>query len=122
MPRNKILIVNNEPEITNTLSTILRPRNFLVSVASGGTEGLAKAKDERPDLILLEAALPDIDGYEVCVKLRSDKATRDIPVIMISANGGSDSVLKARTSGANDYIVKPFNLFTLLNKLKKVLV
>ena len=122
MPRNKILIVNNEPEITNTLSTILRPRNFLVSVASGGTEGLAKAKDERPDLILLEAALPDINGYEVCVKLRADKTTRDIPVIMISANGGSESVLKARTSGANDYIVKPFNLFTLLNKLKKVLV
>ena len=122
MPRNRILIVNNEPEITNTLSTILRPRNFQVSAASGGTEGLAKAKDERPDLILLEAALPDIDGYEVCVKLRSDKATRNIPVIMISDNGGSDSVVKARSSGANDYIVKPFNLFTLLNKLKKVLV
>ena len=122
MTKSRILIVDDDPDIVNTLSSILRARSYLVSTASGGVEGLEKAKVERPDLILLEVMMPDMDGYDVCTKLRSNRTTRSTPVIMISANGGSESVLKARTSGANDYIVKPFNLFTLLDKLNKFLV
>ena len=122
MARTRILIVDDEPDIVSTLSSILRARNYLVSTASGGLEGLEKARSERPDLILLEAIMPDINGYDVCMRLKSDRITRNVPVIMISANGGSESVLKARTSGANDYIIKPFNLLTLLGKLRKFLV
>ena len=122
MAMSRILIVNNEPEIINTLSSVLRARSYSVSTALSGAEGLEKAKIDRPDLVLLDIDMPDIDGCEVCAKLTSDRATRDTPVIMISENGGSESVLRARTAGASDYIVKPFDLFTLLNKLKKLLV
>ena len=122
MAKSNILIVNSEPEIINTLSSVLRARNYSISVASTGAEGLEMAKSQRPELILLEAAMPDIDGFEVCAKLTSDRVTRDTPVIMTSDNGGSEAVLRARTAGASDYIVKPFDLFTLLNKLKKFLV
>lgn len=121
MSKDRILFVNDDPDIVKALSPILRARNYLVSAASGGEEGLQKAKNERPDLILLEIKMPDINGYDVCRELRSNRATRNIPVIMISANGGSDSILKARSSGASDYIVKPFDLFTLLSKLRKFL-
>ncbi len=121
MAKSRILIVNNEPEIINTLSSVLRARSYSISMASSGAEGLEKAKSDRPDLILLDADIPDMDCYAVCAKLTSDRATRSTPVIMTSENGGSDSVVSARTAGASDYIVKPFDLFTLLNKLKKFL-
>ncbi len=122
MAKSRILIVNNEPEIINTLSSILRARSYSVSTAMSGAEGLEAAKKDRPDLVIVDVDIPDINGYEVCAKLRADRVTRSTPVIMISDNGGSESVLRARTAGANDYIVKPFDLFTLLNKLKKFLV
>ena len=122
MTKNRILIVNDDQDIINTLSSILRARNYAVSAVSSGVDGLERAKVERPSLILLDVALPDTDGYNVCSKLRSDRVTKSIPVIMISSNGGSESVMKARTVGADDYIAKPFNLFTLLGKLRKFLV
>jgi DNA-binding response OmpR family regulator len=122
MPRNRILFVNDDPDFIKALSPILKARNYSVSAASGGEEGLEKARRERPDLILLETKMPDMDGFAVCSRLRADRATKGIPVIMVSDNGGSESVMKARTSGANDYIVKPVNLVTLLSKLRKFLV
>ena len=122
MPRNRILFVNDDPDFVKALSPILKARNYSVSAASGGEEGLEKARRERPDLILLETKMPDMDGFAVCSRLRADRNTKGIPVIMVSDNGGSESVMKARTSGANDYIVKPVNLVTLLSKLKKFLV
>ena len=122
MPRNRILFINDDHDFVNALSPILKARNYLVSAASDGEAGIEKAKRERPDLILVETKMPGMDGFAVCSKLRADRNTRSIPVIMVSDNGGSESVKKARTSGANDYIVKPVNLVTLLSKLKKFLV
>jgi DNA-binding response OmpR family regulator len=121
MPKSRILIVNDEPQIINTLSPILRARGYTVGIASSGMDGLAKAKTDRPDLVIVDVAMSDMDGYAVCSKLKSERATRSTPVIMISDNGGSESVLKARTAGASDYLVKPFDLFTLLSKLNKFL-
>ena len=121
MAKSRILIVYNDPDIIKAISPILQARGYTVEVASGGVEGLGKAKSERPNLILLEAEIPDISGYDVCTQLGSDRTTRNIPVIMMSANGESNSVVKASASGASDYIVKPFNLFTLLSKMRRFL-
>ena len=122
MPKNRILFVNDDSDFVKALSPILKARNYSISAASGGEEGLEKARRERPDLILLETKMPDMDGFAVCSRLRADRNTKAIPVIMVSDNGGSESVMKARASGANDYIVKPVNLVTLLSKLRKFLV
>ena len=103
MAKKMILIVNEDPDIVKTLSPILRARNYAVSEASGGTAGLEKARTDRPDLILLEDKMSDMDGFDVCAKLKAERATKNIPVIMISGNGGHDSVLKAHSSGPERY-------------------
>lgn len=121
MARSRILIVYDDPDMIKAISPILQARGYTIEVASGGVDGLEKAKSGRPDLILLEVEIPDISGYDVCTQLRADRTTKNIPVIMMSADGESNSVVKASASGASDYIVKPFNLFTLLGKMKRFL-
>jgi DNA-binding response OmpR family regulator len=122
MAANRILIVHNAQDIVKTLSPMLRARSYAVIDASGGEEGLQKARNERPDLILLEDTISDMSSYDVCKRLKSDRVTRNIPVIIVSASDESESVRNAHSAGADDYIVKPFNLITLLSKLKKFLV
>jgi len=121
MAISKILIVDDEPDIAETMAFMLQARNYSVSVASGGLEGIEKAKTEVPDLILLDIMMPDMDGYDACKKLKANKITGHIPVIMLTAKGENEAVLKAHSIGADDYVVKPFSLPTLLNKLKKFL-
>jgi DNA-binding response OmpR family regulator len=103
------------------MSFMLRARNFDVTTASDGLDGLAKVKSESPNIILLDLMMPGIDGYAICVKIKSDRNTKNIPVIMLTAKGENESVIKAHDSGADDYIVKPFNLVTLISKLSKLL-
>lgn len=121
MSKSRILLVDDEPDIVETVSFMLQSRNYQVSVASGGKEGLEKAQNEHPDLLLLDIMMPDIDGYDVCMKLKGDEKTKDIPIIMLTAKGESEAVLKSHSLGADDYVVKPFSLPTLLSKLKKYL-
>lgn len=121
MPKYKILIVDDEPDIVETLSFMLQARNFDVVTASDGLEALSKVKSERPDLVLLDIMMPGMDGYEVCIKLKTDKETKNIPVVMLTARGENEAVIRAHKAGANDYIVKPFTLPTLVNKLNRLL-
>ena len=121
MSKSRILLVDDEPDIVETVSFMLQSRNYQVSIASGGQEGLEKAKNEHPDLLLLDIMMPDLDGYDVCMKLKADEDTKDIPIIMLTAKGESEAVLKSHSLGADDYVVKPFSLPTLLSKLKKFL-
>ena len=121
MSRSRILLVDDEPDIVETVSFMLQARNYSVSVASGGLEGIEKAKNEHPDLVLLDIMMPDVDGYDVCMKLKADEDTKNIPIIMLTAKGESEAVLKSHSLGAEDYVVKPFSLPTLLGKLSKFL-
>lgn len=121
MPKNRILLVDDEPDIVETAAFMLQARNYLVSTASGGLEGIEKAKKEHPDLILLDIMMPEVDGYDVCMRLKADEDTKHIPIIMLTAKGESEAVLRAHKLGAEDYIVKPFSLPILLGKLKKFL-
>ncbi|MDQ1317117.1 MAG: two-component system, OmpR family, alkaline phosphatase synthesis response regulator PhoP [Candidatus Poribacteria bacterium] len=121
MEKSKILVVDDEPDIVETVSFMLQARNFDVITASDGLEGLAKVRTEHPDLILLDIMMPVMDGYEVCTKLRKDKDMKNIPVIMLTARGENEAVIRAHKSGADDYIVKPFSLPTLVSKLNKLL-
>ncbi|HGJ64773.1 TPA: response regulator [bacterium] len=115
----KILIIDDEPDVIETLEFMLKARGFEIISASDGLSGLSRAKTDNPDLILLDIMMPGMDGYEVCSKLKRETATKNIPIIMLTAKGESDAVLSAHKSGANDYIVKPYNLPTLLAKLNK---
>jgi len=121
MAKSKILIIDDERDIVDTLTLMLQARDYTVISALDGLEGLEKAKSERPNLILLDIMMPGMDGYNVCMKLKSDRETKNIPVVIVSDKAERDSIVKCHTIGANDFIVKPFTLPTLLGKLGKLL-
>ncbi|PPD30176.1 MAG: two-component system response regulator [Methylomonas sp.] len=106
-PTQTILIVDDMPENLTVLSELLQP-NFQVRVATSGTKALRIiGQPNYPDLILLDVMMPDMDGYQVFAQLRADSATRDIPVIFVTAMDSVDSELQALDAGAVDYITKP---------------
>lgn len=119
MARKKVLLIDDEPEVVETVKFLLGLKNFEVVDARDGVEGLTKAKEEKPDLILLDIMLPNINGYEVCANLKRDPETSDIPVLFMTARDDTDSVIRAHRAGANDYIVKPFSTTVLFNKINK---
>jgi DNA-binding response OmpR family regulator len=122
MGKEKILIIDDEPDFVETLTLMLQARNYDVVTALDGTEGLSKARTEHPDLTILDIMMPGMNGYEVCQKLKTSNDTKNMPVIMLTAKGEKASVIQARKAKADDYIVKPFNLPTLINKVSKLLL
>jgi DNA-binding response OmpR family regulator len=121
MQKYKILVVDDETDIVEIVSVILSSQWYKVITALKGEEGLIKANKERPDLILLDITMPDMNGYDVCAKLKDNKDTKKIPVIMLTGQSGHDTIAKAHTVGADDYILKPFTMTTLLNKVSECL-
>ncbi len=119
MPKSKILIIDDAPDI---VALMLKSRGYQVDIAKDGPEGIEKAKSGHPDLILLDIMMPGMDGYEVCAKLKADPDVKEIPIIMLTARDEPEAVTRCITIGAEDYIVKPFNLPALASKMKRLLV
>ena len=118
----KILIVDDEESVVEIVKLRLETNNYEVITAYNGEEGLTKAKEEKPDLIILDIAMPDMDGFEVGRRLKQDDKTKHIPIIMLTARGKHDDVLKSvKDAGAVDYIVKPFNPQAFLKRIASVL-
>jgi DNA-binding response OmpR family regulator len=120
MPK-KILVIDDEPMVIRMATDALTARGFTVISASNGYEGLIAARGEKPDLILLDVVMPDLDGHEVLARLRKDDRTKDIPVIHLSAEGDFDKQLKAMQDGSADYITKPIQPFDLAKRVEAFL-
>lgn len=118
MAKKKILVVDDEQELVAALKIRLEANDFEVIAAYDGEEALEKAK-EKPDLILLDILMPKMDGYKVLSKLRQAAQTKNIPVIMLTAKGESQSIFKAHDLGSTDYIIKPFEQEELLELINK---
>jgi two-component system KDP operon response regulator KdpE len=114
----EILVIDDEPQILRALRTILSAHHFRVITASRGEEGLALASAQPPDLILLDLALPDLDGVEVCRQLRQ---WTQLPVIVISVRDSEREKVEALDSGADDYVTKPFGIEELLARMRVAL-
>ncbi len=114
----KILVVDDEPSVTDLLAYNLRKAHYEVLVAADGRQALRLARETVPDLILLDLMIPEIDGLDVCRELRK---TSDIPIIMITARGEEIDRVVGLELGADDYICKPFSLRELLARVKAVL-
>jgi CheY-like chemotaxis protein len=112
-----VLIIDDEPGFLVTLGSRLRVNRYEVLTAGLGVEGFDKAKNDHPDLILLDVLMPEMDGYEVLEKLKQDEKTRNIPVIMMTVKCHKDDMLRAVHLGAADYLVKPFDPETFLRKI-----
>jgi two-component system KDP operon response regulator KdpE len=113
-----ILVIDDEPQILRALRTILSARQFRVSTAGNGEEGLALAAAGKPDLIILDLSLPDMDGIEVCKQLRGWTQT---PVIVLSVRESERDKVAALDHGADDYLTKPFGIDELLARIRVAL-
>jgi two-component system KDP operon response regulator KdpE len=113
-----VLVIDDEPQIRRALKTILTEKGFRVSLAARGEEGLALAAANDPDLIILDLGLPDLDGIEVCARLREWTKT---PIIVLSVREGERDKVAALDRGADDYLTKPFGIEELLARLRVAL-
>ena len=121
MALKTILAIDDEKDILKLLSYNLSKEGYQTLVAKSGEEGLALAQSKKPDLILLDLMMPGIDGLEVCRLLRSDRSTRHIPVIMLTAKNTEIDQVVGLEMGASDYISKPFSVKVLLARVKNAL-
>lgn len=117
----KILIIEDEQNLVTNLAEKLRSEGYQVSVAMDGETGWQKAREEKPDLIVLDIMLPALDGLSLCRMLRGDATTRHIRIIMLTARGTEVDKIVGLESGADDYIVKPFGLGEFLARIRAVL-
>jgi DNA-binding response OmpR family regulator len=118
MPALKILVVDDEPAVTDLLAYNLRKSGYEPLVAADGREALRLARHANPDLILLDLMLPELDGLDVCRELRK---TSTVPIIMITARGEEIDRVVGLELGADDYVSKPFSVRELLARIKAVL-
>lgn len=121
MPKEKILVVDDEEDILELVRYNLAKERYQVTCALSGEIALEKAREERPDLILLDLMLPGLDGLTVCRELKHDPVTSSTPIIMLTAKGEEADIVVGLELGADDYIVKPFSPRVLQARIKAVL-
>jgi diguanylate cyclase (GGDEF)-like protein len=116
-----VLVADDDEDIVRFVEVNLRLEGFRVATASDGQEALRAAHDLMPDLILLDVMMPEMDGFEVCQRLRSEARTRHISVIMLTAKSLSADKVVGLTAGADDYMIKPFDPIELIARVKSAL-
>jgi two-component system phosphate regulon response regulator PhoB len=119
--KQKILVVDDEPEAVELIVFNLKQAGFDVVTAADGAEALGKARRASPNLVILDVMMPEIDGLGVCKLLRGDPVTRAIPVIMLTAKAAEVDRVLGLELGADDYVVKPFSPRELVLRVKKLL-
>ena len=117
----RVLIVDDEPDILALCSYHLAKAGYRVSTASTGPEGLGAAREERPALVVLDLMLPEMSGFDVLERLRADDATRDIAVLMLTARREEPDRIRGLSLGADDYLTKPFSPQELVLRVGAIL-
>ena len=117
----KIAVIDDDPSMVKVLRIMLTSSGYEVVEAMSGTKGFMITKRELPDLVLLDIMMPDVDGFEVCRRLKLDPDTEKIPVIFVSAKTGSEHIEMGLSMGAEGYITKPFELQDILDKIEEVI-
>ena len=121
MAKENILIVDDEEDVLELVRYNLDKNGFRVETATTGEEALIKARAKLPDLVILDLMLPNIDGLEVCKKLKNDSKTQNIPIIMLSAKGEEADIVTGLELGADDYVTKPFSPKVLIARVRRIL-
>lgn len=119
--KTKILVVDDEPNIVQTLKDRLEMNEYIVVTAGNGAEGLNQAQEQEPDLILLDVIMPIMDGHEMLEKLREQPWGQEISVIMLTARSQAQDIARAKACNIDDYIIKPFDLSELLEKIESII-
>jgi DNA-binding response OmpR family regulator len=119
--RPRILVVDDEPDLVAVLRHGLEADGFEVISAGDGEEGLKRARDDRPALIVLDLMLPKLDGYKVCRALKFDERYRQIPIIVLSARSGEQDRRLALDMGADQFVTKPYDIRQLVGSIREKL-
>lgn len=117
----RVLIVDDSPTETHLLKEMLQEEGFQVSVAETGEQGIAMAREQTPDVILMDIVMPGVNGFQATRKLSNDPATSAIPIVIISTKDQDTDRIWAKRQGARDYIAKPVTKDVLLEKIRGVL-
>jgi two-component system, OmpR family, response regulator len=118
-PNPRVLVVDDEPNIRELVQVALKFHGCAVTVSATGKDALQRATTDRPDLIVLDVMLPDIDGFEVCRRLRAQ--ANDVPVIFLTARDTTSDTVTGLALGGDDYIAKPFSVEALVARVRAVL-
>ena len=118
---NKILIIEDDKDIRDLISFNLSKNGYKTILSKDGEKGIEKAKNEKPDLVLLDLMLPGIHGLDVCKILKTDSSLNKLSIIMLTALGQEEDIIKGLEAGADDYITKPFSFKILFARIKSVL-
>ncbi len=116
-----ILVCDDEPLIIEIIQYITDKSNYRIITADNGRDALLVAREQRPDLIVLDVNMPEMTGYEVCEELKSNEDTKDIIIVILTANVQVKDYEKSKQIGADEFIGKPFEIDILRDKLKKLL-
>jgi DNA-binding response OmpR family regulator len=120
-PTARVLVVDDDPTVAEVVAGYLTRAGYAVDRAADGREALARAADDRPDLVVLDLMLPEMDGLEVCRRLRADQSTAPVPVVMLTAKGQESDRILGLELGADDYVTKPFSPRELVLRIQSVL-
>ena len=117
----KILVVDDEQDIVETLKFVIEAKGYICLCAYDGEEGLMLAKEEMPDLIILDVMMPKINGFKISRLLKYDNKYKDIPILMVTARSQDEDKLIGEETGADEYITKPFEIDDVMQRIDKYL-
>lgn len=115
----RVVVIEDEEFLTELIRINLRLRGIDVTTAEYGEDGYALVLEKKPDLILLDARLPDIDGWEICKRIKNNDEVNMIPVVFVTAAAQESDRMRAKEAGADGFLAKPFQITELLNTIKK---
>lgn len=119
--KKHILLVDDTKTVLMSEKMMLGSKDYDITIAVNGMDALEKMDERRPDLILLDIMMPEMNGIEFCRRVKSNPKTSDIPVIMVTTKGEADKVEEAFSAGCNDYMTKPIHKLQLLTKVRNFL-
>lgn len=111
----EVLLIDDDPDLSIMLRTLLRGQDFQIKAVFTGDEGIQACKDDPPDVIILDLLMPEMDGWEVCERIRGFS---EVPILILSALGSPASVARALDAGADDYLIKPIHASLLASRLR----
>jgi len=117
----RIMVVDDEPDIVKIVRISFELANYGVIECNSGEECLEKLKTEKPDIILLDIMMPGLSGYETCREIRKNSAFKNTKIVMLTAKGQKGDAEEGLQSGADDYIIKPFDPYELIEQVKEIL-
>ena len=119
--QKRILLIDGHQIVFRLLEAIVRINGHTLLYAESGQQGIVMARQEQPDMILIDVMMPDIDGFKICQYLKENEATKEIPIIFLTADSVVDDLATGRKVGADGFMTKPFKTIDVLNQIKQIL-